>query len=216
MPPPPSPCADRPLTNMDALVLTAHNMLPTTKTEFASRIIGLRPKISLSLPHIGILAAFASRYAEPVHAYSESGTWKSRDIDGKAVGIRTASSAARKMLSVRAEKQSSVGKEGRPAVGDASIAVDDVDMLVGRNKLHCRSSVFACLRGKVVEELSVLVSTRLSDAVPFSDESFGKSEFCTLEVPTVFSLPTVAGVCDVVVVVAEAIMPVFPKRATFA
>ena len=78
--------------------------------------MGFRPNISLNFPHKGILAALASKYADPVHAYSESGMWKSLEIEGNAVGIRTVSSAARNMLSVKAEKQSSVGNEGRARV----------------------------------------------------------------------------------------------------
>ena len=136
-------------------MLTAHRMLPTRKTEFARSMIGLRPKTSLSFPHNGILAAFESRYAEPVHAYSESGIWKSRDIDGSAVGIKTVSSAARKMLSVRAKKQRNVGRDGRPPVSIASFVVVDVDMLDGRNELRWRFSVLASLKGKGVDELSV-------------------------------------------------------------
>jgi hypothetical protein len=77
------------------------------------RVIGFRPNTSLNLPQKGMLAALASRYAEPVHANSESGMSKSRDIEGKAVGMRTVSSATRKMLSVNAQKQSIVAREGR-------------------------------------------------------------------------------------------------------
>lgn len=202
-------------------MLTAHKMLPIRKTEFARRMIGLRPKISLSFPHRGILAAFASKYADPVHAYKESGIWKSRDIDGRAVGIKTVSKAARKMLRVRAKKQRSVGNEGRPLVGVASLLVDVVDILAGRCELRCRSSVFACSKGKVAEELSVFELVRWWDAVSSPDVFAGNSgkcehESCFWRAPKVLSFPTINGVCDVAVVVAEAMMPTVPKRATTA
>lgn len=189
-------------------------MLPTRKTEFASKMIGFRPKTSLSLPHSGMLAAFASRYAEPVHAYRESGTWKSRDIEGSAVGIKTVSSAARKMLSVRAEKQSSVGKEGRPAVGDATFVAVDVAILAGR-KGSRRWSPFVWLRSKFAEELDASDFARLSVAESLFVERLGEGEGePRVQVSTGVLFSVSANGADVVVVVdvAGAMMPGFPKR----
>ena len=43
---------------------------PTKKTTLAMRSKGLRPKMSLSLPHMVTEAAVESRYAEPIHVYA--------------------------------------------------------------------------------------------------------------------------------------------------
>lgn len=49
------------------LVLSAANSDPTKKMALAKRSIGLRPQISLSLPQIGVAAAAARRYEDPIH-----------------------------------------------------------------------------------------------------------------------------------------------------
>ena len=48
------------------LVLSAAINDPTKKIALANRRIGLRPQISLSLPHIGVDAAAARRYEDPI------------------------------------------------------------------------------------------------------------------------------------------------------
>lgn len=49
------------------LVLSAAISDPTKKMALASKSIGLRPQMSLSLPQIGVAAAAAKRYEEPIH-----------------------------------------------------------------------------------------------------------------------------------------------------
>jgi hypothetical protein len=58
-------------------------------------MIGLRPKISESLAHIGPAAAFAKRYAPPIHTYPEA-DFSSETIVGTAVAMMVWSSAAMK------------------------------------------------------------------------------------------------------------------------
>jgi hypothetical protein len=57
---------------------------PMKKTMFAMRRIGLRPQMSEILPHIGVEAALASRYAEPIQVYPAE-EWKCSDMVGRAV-----------------------------------------------------------------------------------------------------------------------------------
>jgi len=158
-PPPPSPWTVRPATNMVALTLTAQTRLPIRNIPLEIRIIGFRPNTSLNFPQNGILAAFARRYAEPVHAYSESGIWKSRDIEGRAVGIRTVSSATKKILSVSAQKHNIVGRVGRELDVDASpVDAIVVEMLVGRGvseSLSRCSLAHASWDAEVVKEVDV-------------------------------------------------------------
>jgi hypothetical protein len=97
---------------MTALTLTAHIKDPPRKMTLAMSMMFFLPNTSESLPQKGTLAALARRYAEPVHAYSESGMWKDSDMVGRAVGISTVSSATRKMLSVKAEKQRIIASGG--------------------------------------------------------------------------------------------------------
>jgi hypothetical protein len=40
---------------------------PTKNTKLAIKRIGFRPKMSEILPQIGVVAAAARRYAEPIH-----------------------------------------------------------------------------------------------------------------------------------------------------
>ena len=118
---------------MAALILTAQINDPPKKIELAIRMMLLRPKTSESFPQKGTLAALASRYAEPIHAYNESGIWKDRDIVGRAVGMSTVSSATRKILSVSAPKQSSVASEVVER-GETSVAIVVVETLDGWTK----------------------------------------------------------------------------------
>jgi hypothetical protein len=57
---------------------------PTRNTTFAIRRIGFRPKMSEILPQMGVVAAAARRYAEPIHVYPAA-LWKCSDIVGRAV-----------------------------------------------------------------------------------------------------------------------------------
>lgn len=84
-PPPPTPWIALPTINIAVLTLRAQIRLPTRKTMFATRMIGFLPQISLSLPHRGTEAAFARRYAEPIHVYPASETLKCDAMVGRAV-----------------------------------------------------------------------------------------------------------------------------------
>jgi hypothetical protein len=65
-PPAPMPWTARPAINMSMSMLTAHIRLPMKKTKLAMSSTGFRPKMSLTLPHTGVAAAAARRYAEPI------------------------------------------------------------------------------------------------------------------------------------------------------
>lgn len=66
-PPPPIPCIARPASSILIPVLSADIREPTRKTILATSSIGFRPQMSLNLPHVGVEAAAASKYAEPIH-----------------------------------------------------------------------------------------------------------------------------------------------------
>lgn len=65
-PPPPIPWSTLPAISCLMLILKAAMRDPTKKAAFAVKMMGLRPQMSLSLPHVGTLPAAASRYAEPI------------------------------------------------------------------------------------------------------------------------------------------------------
>jgi len=65
-PPPPIPWMTRPAISILMFTLNAQMSDPTKKTTFAVRIVGFLPKMSLILPHVGVAAAAASRYADPI------------------------------------------------------------------------------------------------------------------------------------------------------
>ena len=98
---------------------------------FATRMTGLRPKTSANVPQKGIEEALASRYADPVHAYSESGMWKDSDMVGRAVGISTVSRATRKIDMQRAVNARITERGGLEVVGGAvpvvPLQIEDVD-----------------------------------------------------------------------------------------
>ena len=66
-PPPPVPCMTRPASSIWTLILRAAIREPTKNIALATNIIGLRPQISLIFPHVGVAAAAAKRYADPIH-----------------------------------------------------------------------------------------------------------------------------------------------------
>ena len=66
-PPPPIPCIARAAISIWMETLTAASRLPMKKIMEAPRRMGLRPQISENLPHDGVEAALASRYADPIH-----------------------------------------------------------------------------------------------------------------------------------------------------
>jgi len=100
------------------------------------------PNTSESLPQKGTLAALARRYAEPVHAYSESGMWNDSDMVGRAVGISTVSSATRKMPSIKAEKHRIVASGGFDRAERSVVLVVIVEAFDGRDaSLSCCSNV---------------------------------------------------------------------------
>jgi hypothetical protein len=91
--------------------------------------------------------------------------WKSSEMDGSAVGMRTVSSATRKMLSVSAEKHSSVANDGRELeeIVDNKVSstvgnVVVVDVLIGRAVPDPLSPLlFAFLSNAFGERLEVLL-----------------------------------------------------------
>lgn len=66
-PPPPIPCTTLPPMSILILMLSAAIKDPPKKIMLASSRTGLRPHISLNLPHVGVDAAAESRYAELIH-----------------------------------------------------------------------------------------------------------------------------------------------------
>ena len=60
-PPPPIPCITLPASSILILILKADIKDPKKKMTFAASKMGLRPKISLILPQVGVAAAAASR-----------------------------------------------------------------------------------------------------------------------------------------------------------
>ena len=60
-PPPPIPCITLPPINIFMLIDKADIKDPTKKMRLARRMIGFRPQMSLNFPHVGVLAAAASR-----------------------------------------------------------------------------------------------------------------------------------------------------------
>jgi hypothetical protein len=66
-PPPPMPCMALAAINIPILTLTAANRLPMKNTAQATSSTGFLPQISENLPHEGVEAALARRYAEPIH-----------------------------------------------------------------------------------------------------------------------------------------------------
>lgn len=66
-PPPPIPWITLPPMSMLTLMLKAEIRDPPRKIMLASSRTGLRPHMSLNLPHVGVDAAADSRYAELIH-----------------------------------------------------------------------------------------------------------------------------------------------------
>jgi hypothetical protein len=65
-PPPPIPCIALAAINIAMLTLTAASKLPMKNIAAAISNTGLRPQISENFPHDGVLAALASKYADPI------------------------------------------------------------------------------------------------------------------------------------------------------
>lgn len=61
------PCTALPKISIPILTLTPHNSDPTQKMPTAVNSTDLRPNMSDSFPHDGAAAAFASKYALPIH-----------------------------------------------------------------------------------------------------------------------------------------------------
>jgi hypothetical protein len=125
-PPPPNPCTTLPATSIVALTLTPHKMLPPRKMVSATKMTGFRPKTSESVPQNGTEAALARRYADPIQAYRESGIWNDKAIVGSAVGMRTVSSATRKMDRQRAINANRANISGRECRGFIFVSLADV------------------------------------------------------------------------------------------
>lgn len=66
IPPAPSPCMARPAMNASISVTSAHMRLPMKKMALAPSRMGLRPQMSESLPHDGVLAVWARVKAVPI------------------------------------------------------------------------------------------------------------------------------------------------------
>jgi len=65
-PPAAAPCTLLPTKNTPSPRAEAHTTLPTAKITITHSKTGLRPKISESEPQMGVDAAPASRYDEPI------------------------------------------------------------------------------------------------------------------------------------------------------
>ena len=83
-PPPPSPCIALAAINIPIVTEVAAIKDPAKKMRLAMRGTGFRPHMSEILPHIGVDAATASRYEEPIQVYPAE-VWKYSAIVGKAV-----------------------------------------------------------------------------------------------------------------------------------
>lgn len=59
-PPPPTPCSTLASIKFSILTATPHSKLPTKNTVMAISSSGLRPQMSLSFAHIGVVTAVAS------------------------------------------------------------------------------------------------------------------------------------------------------------
>jgi hypothetical protein len=94
-PPPPMPCIALAKINIPILTLTAASKLPRKNIAAAINNTGLRPQISENFPHEGVLAALASRYADPIQVYPAF-EWKYSLMVGRAVVMIVVSRAARK------------------------------------------------------------------------------------------------------------------------
>jgi hypothetical protein len=115
-PPPPIPWIALAAINMPMFMLTAANKLPIKKTAAAISSTGFLPQISLNLPHDGVLAALASRYAEPIQVYPAF-EWKYSLIVGSAVVMIVVSSAARKTAAQSEAMMTTVWKVERSSSG---------------------------------------------------------------------------------------------------
>jgi hypothetical protein len=109
-PPAPSPCTTRPNSKSPIPLAAAQSTLPIMNSTAAASSTGLRPQISLNLPHDGrnlrplepiylhrqetgeTNAAEANRYELPIHVYAD-GEWNSPAITGMAVVMMVWSSA---------------------------------------------------------------------------------------------------------------------------
>jgi hypothetical protein len=112
-PPAPSPCTTRPSSRSPIPLAAAQSTLPIMNSTAAASSTGLRPQISLNLPHDGrnlhaarqnpiyslegkkqghTHAAEANRYELPIHVYAD-GEWNSPAITGMAVVMMVWSSA---------------------------------------------------------------------------------------------------------------------------
>lgn len=101
---------------MPMFLLSAQIRDPTQNTPTVINKIGLRPQISEILPHMGAVAAFASRYADPIHVYPVV-LLNSWEIVGMATVTMVTSSAARKSALERAAMMAVVWRLVRPSSG---------------------------------------------------------------------------------------------------
>lgn len=101
---------------MPILTLTAAIKLPMKNIAAAINKIGLRPQMSENLPQIGVLAALARRYADPIQVYPAL-EWKCSEIVGRAVVIMETSRAARKTAAQREVIITTVWRVVREASG---------------------------------------------------------------------------------------------------
>jgi hypothetical protein len=72
---------------MGKFLANAQIKLPIRKAKLASRSIGFRPQMSLSLPQSGTNAALVRENDEAIHEYPLSEALKSAAIVGRAVDI---------------------------------------------------------------------------------------------------------------------------------
>jgi hypothetical protein len=122
-PPPPIPCTALAAINIAILTLTAASKLPMKNIAAAISKTGLRPQISENFPQDGVLAALASKYADPIHVYPAF-EWKYSLIVGKAVVMIVVSRAARNTDAPREAMMivvCSFVREASGSVGDGAL-----------------------------------------------------------------------------------------------
>lgn len=76
-----------PANTMGRLIDSAQIKLPTRNPKLATRRIGFRPQISLTLPQSGTKAALVRENEDAIHEYPLSEALKSAAIVGRAVEI---------------------------------------------------------------------------------------------------------------------------------
>lgn len=121
MPPPPTPCSTRAPISSGRFRARPQATEAIRKIEVEARYSRLRPNMSPSLPHSGVTAVDASRYAALTHAMS-SNPFRSSAIRGNAVETIVWSRAAKRTARISALMAAATP----PALGDADCCAFDI------------------------------------------------------------------------------------------